>query len=80
MFCIGAHSDDINIGVGATVLRILHEGPDVEPHDAFCQETRRALETRGEGRSIWLRDKSLILASFTDTLRPEHKGADQTII
>ena len=29
LLCIGAHSDDIEIGAGATVLRIIRENPDV---------------------------------------------------
>lgn len=30
LLCIGAHPDDIEIGAGATVLRVLRELPDVE--------------------------------------------------
>jgi LmbE family N-acetylglucosaminyl deacetylase len=29
LLCLGAHSDDIGIGAGATVLRIIRENPDV---------------------------------------------------
>lgn len=29
LLCIGAHSDDIEIGAGGTVLRIMRENPDV---------------------------------------------------
>ena len=32
LFCLGAHSDDIEIGCGGTTLRLLSEYDDVEVH------------------------------------------------
>lgn len=32
ILCLGAHSDDIEIGCGGTVLRLLEEHPDAEVH------------------------------------------------
>lgn len=32
VLCLGAHSDDIEIGCGATVLRLTREIPDLTVH------------------------------------------------
>src|SRR3989441_11567711 len=32
LLCLGAHSDDIEIGCGGTILRLLSENDDVEAH------------------------------------------------
>lgn len=77
LLCIGAHSDDIEIGAGATVLRIIRESPDVEitwcvlsGNAARHREARRGAKHFLKGCAT----KSLILTSFPDALFPEHKG------
>jgi LmbE family N-acetylglucosaminyl deacetylase len=32
LLCLGAHADDIEIGCGGTVLRLLAEHPNVQVH------------------------------------------------
>ena len=53
ILCLGAHSDDIEIGTGATVLRIVRENPDVDV--TWCvlsgNETRQD-EARGGAEHI----------------------------
>jgi len=45
LLCLGAHSDDIEIGCGASVLRLLGESPDVTVHwVVFSSDERRADE------------------------------------
>jgi len=66
LLCLGAHSDDIEIGAGATILRILRESPGVEVtwcvlsgNEIRQQEARAGAEQllgRGVSRSIFLKD------------------------
>jgi LmbE family N-acetylglucosaminyl deacetylase len=74
LLCLGAHSDDIEIGAGATILRILRESPDVEVtwcvlsgNEIRHQEARSGAEQllgRNVSRSIFLQD-------FTDSRFPD---------
>jgi LmbE family N-acetylglucosaminyl deacetylase len=76
LLCIGAHSDDIEIGAGATVLRVLRESPDVEV--TWCvlsgNEMRHDEARRGAERLLRNSIKSLILASIPDSQFPEHRS------
>src|SRR5437660_3506892 len=75
LLCIGAHSDDIEIGAGATVLRVLRESPDVEI--TWCvlsgNEIRHDEARRGAERLLRHSTKSLILTSAPDSHFPEHR-------
>jgi len=44
LLCLGAHSDDIEIGCGATVLRLIRENPGLEVH--WCVFTAKGPRTR----------------------------------
>ena len=47
VLCIGAHSDDIEIGCGGTILRLLAERPRVSVHwVVLCSDATRAREAR----------------------------------
>lgn len=73
LLCLGAHSDDIEIGAGATVLRILRESPGVEVTWAvFSGNEQRAQEARNSAELFLARaaTKSLILHSFKDAWFP----------
>jgi LmbE family N-acetylglucosaminyl deacetylase len=77
LLCIGAHSDDIEIGAGATVLRIIRESPDVEV--TWCvlsgNATRQREARRGANHLLkGCATKSLILTNFPDSIFPEHRG------
>jgi LmbE family N-acetylglucosaminyl deacetylase len=75
LLCIGAHSDDIEIGAGATVLRILRESPDVEI--TWCvlsgNELRHDEARRGAERLLRNATSTLVLTSVPDTSFPEHR-------
>ncbi len=73
ILCIGAHSDDIEIGAGATLLRLIRENPDVRVVWMVCSaEGVRADEARtsaerflkGAGQS------EIVLREFPDGLFP----------
>ena len=76
LLCIGAHSDDIEIGAGATILRILRESPDVEV--TWCvlsgSEVRQDEARRAAERLLQNAARSLIFTSFPDSQFPEHRG------
>jgi LmbE family N-acetylglucosaminyl deacetylase len=47
VLCLGAHSDDIEIGVGGTLLRLLRERPDTQVRwVVFSADETREAETR----------------------------------
>lgn len=73
VLCLGAHSDDVEIGAGATVLRIRREAPDAEIRwVCFSGNEQRHVEARASAE-LFLGNaaaKSLILHGFTDTLFP----------
>jgi LmbE family N-acetylglucosaminyl deacetylase len=53
ILCVGAHSDDIEIGCGATMLRLLREAPDARVTWAvFCGDERRQAEAREAAREM----------------------------
>jgi LmbE family N-acetylglucosaminyl deacetylase len=76
LLCLGAHSDDIEIGAGATVLRVVRENPDVEV--TWCvlsgDETRHD-EARGGAEHILSSRtaRSIVLQDFTDSYFPEQR-------
>jgi LmbE family N-acetylglucosaminyl deacetylase len=76
LLCIGAHSDDIEIGAGATILRILRESPDVEV--TWCvlsgSEIRQDEARRAAERLLRNAARSLIFTSFPDSQFPEHRS------
>lgn len=51
ILCLGAHSDDIEIGAGASLLHLLHAAPGAEVHWAvFSASPDRAEEARRSAR------------------------------
>lgn len=52
VLCLGAHSDDIEIGCGATILRLIQEQPDIQIYwlvfSARGTRTREAKQSAGE--------------------------------
>ena len=63
LLCLGAHSDDIEIGCGATVLRLIQEQPDIQVYWlVFSAQGMRAREAKQSAgaflhgvRSRWIR-------------------------
>jgi LmbE family N-acetylglucosaminyl deacetylase len=76
ILCLGAHSDDIEIGTGATVLRIVRENPDVDvTWCVFSGNETRQDEARGGAEHILgpRTARSIILRDFTDSYFPEQR-------
>lgn len=78
VLCLGAHSDDIEIGCGGTILRLVQQYPNCILHWAVFSTTAvRAEEARRAaalfGRGAQLRDP--ILKTFRDGFLPFH-GAE----
>jgi LmbE family N-acetylglucosaminyl deacetylase len=76
LLCVGAHSDDIEIGAGATVSRIIRENPNVEViwcvlsgNEFRQQEAHRAVELL-LGPNV---ARSVLLSDFSDSNFPDQK-------
>jgi len=77
ILCIGAHSDDIEIGCGGTILRLAEEYPDCELHWAvLCAIGEREEEAR-HGAELFAgsRLEKRIFKSFRDGFMP-YMGSD----
>ena len=76
--CLGAHSDDIEIGCGGTILRLAKENPDLHVRWVVFggADGRRAEEARhSAGRFLeGARSKEVLVASFRDAYMPFSGG------
>ena len=74
ILCLGAHSDDIEIGCGGTVLRLLElAGGDLEVHWlVFSSNPARAREAESSAHSFLkgARKKTVVIKSFRDGFLP----------
>jgi len=73
VLCIGAHSDDIEIGCAGTLLRWLHDFPSVEVTWVVLSAAgARAFEARRSAEALLRRAKSLeiVLGDFEDANLP----------
>jgi LmbE family N-acetylglucosaminyl deacetylase len=73
ILCLGAHSDDIEIGCGGTILRLKDEYPDAEFHwVVFSASGIRGEEARKAAELFAGKDRlrSLHLKSFRDGFMP----------
>ena len=53
LLCLGAHCDDIEIGCGGTVLRLLEHNPELTVHWVVLSSTpERAIEARDSARDV----------------------------
>jgi LmbE family N-acetylglucosaminyl deacetylase len=76
ILCLGAHSDDIEIGCGGTLLKLLDEVPDLEVYwVVMCSTVERAKEAQRSARSFLrrARQKTLVTKAFRDGFLP-HEG------
>src|SRR5256714_6909333 len=76
LLCLGAHSDDIEIGAGATMLRVIRENPEVEV--TWCvlsgNEVRQEEARHGAEHILGSRvTRSIILKDFIDSYFPEQR-------
>lgn len=73
ILCLGAHSDDIEIGCGGTILRLRQQYPDCEVHwVVFSANGVRGEEARRGAESFVARHqlKALGLKTFPDSFMP----------
>lgn len=78
VLCLGAHSDDIEIGCGGTILRLLDENPNVVMHwVVFSADEARAAEARNSADSFLekARHKTVVIKKFRDGFFP-YSGAE----
>jgi LmbE family N-acetylglucosaminyl deacetylase len=71
--CLGAHSDDIEIGCGGTVLRLAREHPNAcFTWVVFSGDEQRAAEARRSADSYLagIRDRTVIVEGFRDGYFP----------
>jgi LmbE family N-acetylglucosaminyl deacetylase len=77
VLCLGAHSDDIEIGCGGALLELLREVADLEVYwVVFCSTIERAKEAQRSARSFLRggRQKTIVVKSFRDGFLPHEGG------
>ena len=77
VLCIGAHADDIEIGCGGTILRLLAERPRVSVHwVVLCSDATRAEEARRSATRMLTRASAhhIHIMQFRDGFLP-YQGA-----
>ncbi len=77
ILCLGAHSDDIEIGCGGTILHLIESVPDIELYwIVFCSNAERAKEAQKS--ATWflrnIRRKTIVIKSFRDGFLPYTGG------
>lgn len=73
LLCLGAHGDDIEIGCGGTVLRLLDEVPDLSvTWIVFSADETRSGEARGSAGSFLekAKHKTVVVRDFRDGFFP----------
>ena len=73
ILCIGAHSDDIEIGCGGTILRLIESSPDIEFYWlVLSSNPERAKEADRSARAFLrrVRRKTIVVKSFRDGFLP----------
>lgn len=73
VLCLGAHSDDIEIGCGGTILRLIDEYPDLEiTWIVFGARDIRATEAQMSAEAFLkgVRNKQIIVKAFQDGYFP----------
>ena len=73
ILCIGAHSDDIEIGCGGSILRILDEYPAVDIYWVVFSANQKRKQEAIESAHAFLkkaRSKKIIIKDFRDSFFP----------
>lgn len=73
ILCLGAHADDIEIGCGGTILRLLETYPDVEVYwVVFSAGARRRTEAISSAKQLVNRAKrsTIVVKRFKDSFFP----------
>ena len=73
LLCLGAHCDDIEIGCGGTILRLVQENPQLQVHwVVFSSDPLRSVEARNSAR-VFLRQaggQDVQIREFRDSYFP----------
>jgi LmbE family N-acetylglucosaminyl deacetylase len=73
VLCLGAHSDDIEIGCGGTILRLLQEHAGLEFHWVVLSSNPKRKKEASKGAELFLkgaRKKKVLIESFRDGFFP----------
>ena len=73
ILCLGSHSDDIEIGCGGTILRLLTSKPEIEvTWVVFGSSSKRDQEARDSAARflVQARNKSVVVKNFRDGFFP----------
>src|SRR5207253_8743215 len=72
VLCLGAHSDDIEIGCGGTVLQMIEQSKSIEFYWlVLSSNPRRAKEAEHSANAfLSARDKTVVVKSFRDGFFP----------
>ena len=73
VLCLGAHSDDIEIGCGGTVLRMIEQSKSIEFYWlVLCANPERTMEARRSANAFLgrARKKTVVVKSFRDGFLP----------
>ena len=73
VLCIGAHADDIEIGCGGTLLRLLAEQPDVVVHWIVLGAQDQRVEEATRSAELFLGDaatRHVVVRGFRDSFFP----------
>jgi len=73
VLCLGAHSDDIEIGCGATISRLIREQPDLHVYwHVFSAQGKRAREAKQSAGDLLrgVRSRKIRTASFRESYFP----------
>jgi len=78
ILCLGAHADDIEIGCGGTILRLINEVPEAQFHwVVFSGDAKRAQEAH-QSANLFLKEirlKTITIQNFRESYFP-FIGAD----
>ena len=78
ILCLGAHSDDIEIGCGGTVLRLIRENPDLSITWVVFSAIGGRAEEAQNSATEFLKDvhhKQIVLHEFKDGYFPTHMAS-----
>jgi LmbE family N-acetylglucosaminyl deacetylase len=78
ILCLGAHSDDIEIGCGGTILRLLEENPDAEVHWVVMGAIGERVQEAFKSANLFLsgaKRKEIVIKGFKDGFFP-YVGAE----
>ena len=82
VLCIGCHADDIEIGCGGTILRLITQQPSLQVHWlVLSAEGQRADEAHRSAHRFLqgAADRQVMIHGFRDTLFPQDAEAIKTV-